>query len=371
MCPSILGGVGGGAHLHHPQNVSLYLGCWGRGSFASSTECVPLSWVEMGEGLICIIHRMCPSILGGNGRGAHLHHPQSVSLHLVWWWGWGSLASSTECVPLSSLVVGGGGAHLHHPQGVSLSLSWVVVVVGGSFASSTGCVPLSWVVVGEGLICIIHRMCPSILGVGGGGAHLHHPQSVSLSLFWVVVREGGHLHHPQGVSLYLGWWWRRGSSASSTECVHLSILGGGEGGWAFASSTGCVPLSWVVVGGGAHLHHPQGVSLYLGWWWGRGSLASSTECVSLSILGGGGGGAHLHHPQGVSLYLGWWWGRGSLASSTECVPLSWVEVGEGLTCIIHRVCPSILGGGGGGAHSHHPRNVSLYLGWRWGRGSFA
>ena len=143
MCPSILGGGGGGAHLHHPQSVSLYLGWWwGRGSSASSTECVPLSWVVVGEGLICIIHRVCLSILGGDGGGAHLHHPQGVSLYLGWWWGRGSFASSTECVPLS------------------------------------------WVVVGEGLICIIHRMCPSVLGGGGGGAHLHHPQGVSLYLGW-------------------------------------------------------------------------------------------------------------------------------------------------------------------------------------------
>ena len=205
MCPSILGGSGGGAHLHHPQSVSFYLGWWwGRGSFASSTECVPLSWVEMGEGLICIIHRMCPSILGGGGGGAHLHHPQSVSF----------------C--------------------------------------------LSWVVVGEGLICIIHRVCPSVLG-GGGGAHLHHPQSVSLSLSWVVVWEGlTCIIHRVCPSLYFEWWWGRGS---------------------FASSTVCILLSWVEVGEG---------------------LIGIIHRICPSILGGGGGGAHLHHPQNVSLHLGWW-----------------------------------------------------------------
>ena len=142
---------------------------------------------------------MCPSILGGVGEGAHLHHPQNVSLCLGWWWGRGSLASSTECVPLS--ILGGGP----------------LSILGGG--------PLSWVVVGEGLICIIHRMCPSILGGGGGGARLHHPQSMSLSLSWVEVGEG------------------------LTCIIHRmcpSILGGG--------------------GGGAHLHHLQSMSLYLGWW---------------------------------------------------------------------------------------------------------
>ena len=60
-----------------------------------------------------------------------------------------------------------------------------------------------------------------------------------------------------------------------------------------------------------------------------------------STLNGGGGGAHLHLPQCVSLYLEWYWGRGSLTSS-GCLPLHWVEVGEGLINIIHRVSPSTL-----------------------------
>ena len=68
---------------------------------------------------------------------------------------------------LSTLGVGGGGAHLHHPQSVSLYLMEVV---------------------GEGLICIDHSVSLSTLGIGGGGAHLHHPQSVSLYL--VEVGEG-------------------------------------------------------------------------------------------------------------------------------------------------------------------------------------
>ena len=95
-------------------------------------------------------------------------------------------------------------------------------------------------------------------------------------------------------------------------------------------------------GGGAHLHHPQCVSLYFGWMWGWGSFASS-------------------------LYFGWGWG--SFASSTVCLPLLWVEVGVGLICIIHSVSPSTLGGGE--AHLHHPHCASLYLGESGGRGSFA
>ena len=134
-----------------------------------------------------------------------------------------------------------------------LPLPWMEVGVG-SFASSTVCLPPHWAEVGEGLICIIHSF-PSILGRGGGGAHLHHPQ-----------------------------------------CDSSFTLGRS--------------------GGGAHLYRPQ-----------------CDSPLSPSILGRGGGGAHLHHPQCDS-------------------PLSWAEVGEGLICIIHSVIP-------------------LYLGQRWGRGSFA
>ena len=83
--------------------------------------------------------------------------------------------------------------------------------------------------------------------------------------------------------------------------------------------------------------------------------------VSPSTLVGGVGGARLHR-QSVSLYLGWRWGRGSFASS-ECLPISWVEVGEGLTCIVG-VPPSTLGRGGGEAHLHPSQCHSLYLGWR-------
>ena len=98
----------------------------------------------------------------------------------------------------------------------------------------------------------------------------------------------------------------RGSFASSTVCS--LYLGWKWGRGSFASSTVC--------------------SLYLEWKWGRGSFASSP----LPSLGGGGGGVPLHQPQ--------------------CAPstLPWVEVREGLIYII--------------------QSVSLYLGWRWGRGSF-
>ena len=75
--------------------------------------CLQLPWVEVGEGLTCIIHNVSPSTLGG----------------------------------------GGGGAHLHNPQ----------------------CVPLPWVEVGEGLICIIHNVSPTTLGGGGGSDSFTSP----------------------------------------------------------------------------------------------------------------------------------------------------------------------------------------------------
>ena len=43
----------------------------GRGSFTSSTVLFSLLSVEMGEGLICVIHSVSPSTCGG---GAHLCH---------------------------------------------------------------------------------------------------------------------------------------------------------------------------------------------------------------------------------------------------------------------------------------------------------
>ena len=133
---------------------------------------------------------------------------------------------------------------------------------------------------------------------------------------------------------------------------HPTMCGGGGGVHCISRSVKVVPISYREVmlcgEGRALLRHPQCVSLYLGWRWGRGSF----------------------YPQCVSLYLRWRWGRGSFTSSTVCLHLPWVEVGEGLICIIHSVSPSILGGGGGGAHLHHPQCVSIYLGWRWGRGAF-
>ena len=252
--------------------VSLYLGWrWGWGSFISSTECLPLPRIEVGEGLICIV-RVSPSTLGGGGGLAHLHR-QSVSLYLGWRWGRGSFASFTMSLPLPGMEVG------------------------------------------ERLICNV-RMSPPTLGGGGGGAHLHC----------------------QSVSLYLGWRWGRGS---------------------FASFTISLPYLHPRWRGGAHLHH-QSVSLYVGWRWGWGSFTSSTEYLPLPW------GRSSFASSECLLYLG---GRGSFASS-ESLPLPWMEVGEGLVCIV-RMSPDILGGGEGGAHLHHSQCHSLYLGWRWGRGSFA
>ena len=72
----------------------------------------------------------------------------------------------------------------------------------------------------------------------------------------------------------------------------------------------------------------------------------------------------------VSSYTLWRWGWGSFSLSVY-LPLPWVEWerGEGLICIIHNVTPSTWDGGRGEAHLHH-QCVSLYLWWRWGRGSF-
>ena len=119
--PSTLGGSGrrgsftvsipsvkvGGAYLHHPQSASLYLGGSGRrGSLASSTVCLPLLWVEVEVGLICIIHSVPPSTLGGGGGGAHLHHPHCASFYLGGSGGRGSFASSTVCLPPHLAAVG-------------------------------------------------------------------------------------------------------------------------------------------------------------------------------------------------------------------------------------------------------------------------
>ena len=229
-----------------------------------------MSPTTLGVGLICIIQSVSPSTLGGGGGGAHLHHPQCVPHYLGWRWGRGSSASSRVCLPLP------------------------------------------WVEVGEGLICITHSLSLTTLSGGGGGAHLHRPECVSHYL-----GGGAHLHHPECVSLYLGWRWGRGSFASSTVCLPLPWVEVGEGLICITHSLSPTTLSGG--GGGAHLHRPECVSHYLA------------------------GGVHLHHPECVSLYLGWRWGRGSFASSTVCLPLPWVEVGEGLICIIQSVSPITLG----------------------------
>ena len=123
---------------------------------------------------------------------------------------------------MSTLGVGGGGAHLHHPQSVSLYL----------------------VEVGEGLICIDHSVSLFTLGVGGGGAHLHHPQSVSLYL--VEVGEGFNFIVSESPSTL----WRRGTFASSTECLPLPR-------WEIGGLICTISVPSSTLGGGeleAHLH---------------------------------------------------------------------------------------------------------------------
>ena len=167
--------------LHLPQCVSFYLEWrWGRVSFAFTTVCLLLLWIEVEEGLICIYHSVSPSTLnGGGGKG---------------------LICIYQSVPW--MEVGEGLICIYH----------------------TVCLPLPWVEVGEGLICIYHSVSPSTLNVGGGGSHLHLPQCVSL---------------------YLEWRWGRGSFAFTNHSVSPSTLNGG--------------------GGGSHLHPSQCHSLYLGW----------------------------------------------------------------------------------------------------------
>ena len=211
----------------------------------------------------------------------------------------------------------------------------------------------------HGLICISHSissLCTSTFGV-------RHP-----------------FHH-----LTMWWMYWRGSFASAT--VWLSFVAMEDHLWWGMTIIHSVFASTLNGGGrGAHLHPSQCHSLYLGWRWGRGSFAFTTVClllpwmevgegliciyhsVSPSTLNGGGGGAHLHLPQCVCLYLEWRWGRGSFAFTTVCL-LPRMEVGEGLICIYHGMSPSTLSGDGGVAHLHLPQCVSLYLEWRWGRGS--
>ena len=81
--------------------------------------------LTLGEGLMCIIHSVSPSILNGEGRwksgsfasqlpwvemvgGAYLH-TQCVSLYLEWRWGLVSFASPRVRLPLPGLEVALGG----------------------------------------------------------------------------------------------------------------------------------------------------------------------------------------------------------------------------------------------------------------------
>ena len=149
--------------------------------------------------------------------------------------------------------------------------------------------------VGEGLICIYHSVSPTLNG-GGGGAHLHLPQFVSL---------------------YLEWRWGRGSLAFTTVCL-LPRMEVGEG--LICIYHGVSPSTLNRDGGVAHLHLTQCVSLYLERRWGRGSFCIY-HSVSPSTLSGGGGGAHLRPSQCHSLYLGWRWERGSFVFTIVCLLL--------------------------------------------------
>ena len=140
---------------------------WGRGSFALTTVCLPLPWVEVEEGLICIDHSVSPYTLGGGGGGAHLHWPQCVPSSL------GRGGGERAHLPLGWRWIGG-MVHLHDLQSVSSKFR------GG----------------GNGLICIIHSVSSSTLDGGGGGAHLHFPHCVSI---YGGGGGGSYFHHPQCV----------------------------------------------------------------------------------------------------------------------------------------------------------------------------
>ena len=102
-------------------------------------------------GLICIIHGVSSSTLGG-GEGAHLHHPQCASPL-----SWAEVREGLICIFQSV-----------SPSTFSEGGEW------DYFASSTVCLPLPWVKIGEGLSSIIHGVSPSILYGVEGDAHLHH-----------------------------------------------------------------------------------------------------------------------------------------------------------------------------------------------------
>ena len=115
MSPTTLCEGGVGVHLHHPQ-------------------CLPLPWWDM-------------------GTRAHLHHTQSHSL----WMEWVGLICIIHSVSPSSL---GGDRGAFTSQCITLRWRWGK----GSF---TVLFPLLLVEVREGLICIIHSVSPS---TGGGWA---------------------------------------------------------------------------------------------------------------------------------------------------------------------------------------------------------
>ena len=77
---------------------------------------------------------------------------------------------------------------------------------------------------------------------------------------------------------------------------------------------------------------------------GEEGLTCIIYTVTPSTLGGGEGLTCFC--EGLIFVERW---EGSFASYL-CLPLPWVEVGEGLIDIVHKVSSSTLGGGGGGAH---------------------
>ena len=170
------------------------------------------------------------------------------------------------------------------------------------------------------------------------------------------------MHQPQCVpppsTLGVGRRWGRDSFALATVCHPLpwvevgeglicinhaspSTLGGGGGG-AHCINHSVSPYTLSEGGEGAHLHQSPST---LGRRWGRGSFASTTVCLPLP------------------------WGRGSFVLTTVCLPLPWVEVGEGFIASITVCLPLPWVEVGEGLIVHRPQCVSLYLGWRWGRGS--
>ena len=105
LCTSTLG-------VKYPFHYLTMWWRWGRGSFASFTMLLPVPGMEVGEKLIYII-RVSPSTLGGGGGGAHLNS-QCHPLYVGWRWGRGSFTSSPECLPLRWVEVGVGLIYIIH-----------------------------------------------------------------------------------------------------------------------------------------------------------------------------------------------------------------------------------------------------------------